>query len=315
MADAAKLPADPIDPENNVVPIRGEEGGPLSLQKKAEGGLTLRFAFDLPKMPSFDRATSWTHQQMVNAALILAVIALAGYLVYEKRLAPAADPVAEHAVATNVRPNVVTTFNPSVDSPVVAPGAYVDALASVIGSVNVGAGVFIAPFASIRGDEGQPIVIGEGSNVQDGVVLHALETFEGGKAVEANLVTVDGKKYAVYVGSGVSLAHQSQVHGPAIVGDHTFVGMQALVFKAVVGKNVVIEPGAKVIGVTIAEGHYVPAGSVVTTQAAADALPKITDAYAFAKLNDGVLHVNEQFADKYLELTTGKVAPDAAAHK
>ncbi len=44
--------------------------------------------------------------------------------------------------------------------------------------------------------------------------------------------------------------------------------MQALVFKSVIGKNVVVEPGAKVIGVTVAEGRYIPAGSVVVTQEA-----------------------------------------------
>ncbi|MBI5947204.1 MAG: carbonic anhydrase [Chloroflexi bacterium] len=213
-----------------------------------------------------------------------------------------------------LRPNVATDFNPSVESPVVAPGAYVDRLASVIGNVSIGANVFVAPFASIRGDEGQPIVIGANSNVQDGVVVHALETFAAGKPVEKNLVEVDGKKYAVYIGAGVSLAHQSQVHGPAAVGDHTFVGMQALVFKSVIGKNVVIEPGAKVIGVTVPEGRYIPAGSVVTKQSDADALPMITESYPFATLNDGVLHVNEAFADAYLKLATGAAPAEAAGH-
>jgi carbonic anhydrase/acetyltransferase-like protein (isoleucine patch superfamily) len=181
----------------------------------------------------------------------------------------------------------------------------VDKLASVIGNVSLGKGVFVAPFASIRGDEGQPIVIGDGSNVQDGVVLHALETTSEGKAIEKNLVTVGSKRYAVYVGKNVSIAHQSQVHGPAAVGDNTFVGMQVLVFKATVGKNVVIEPGAKIIGVSIPDKRYVPAGSVITSQAQADALPEITPDYPFAQLNDGVLHVNQSFADAYLHVNEG----------
>ena len=42
-----------------------------------------------------------------------------------------------------------------------------------------------------------------------------------------------------------------------------------------------------------------PAGTTVTAQAAADALPKITPDYPFAKLNDDVLEVNEAFADAY----------------
>ena len=182
--------------------------------------------------------------------------------------------------------------------------------AQVIGNVRLGEGASVWFGVVIRGDT-STITIGKGTNIQDSVVIHALETFNKGAAIEKNLVTVDGKKYAVYIGAHVSLAHQSQVHGPAAVGDHTFIGMQALIFKAVVGKNVVVEPGAKVIGVTIAEGRYVPAGSVVVTQEAADALPKITETYAFAKLNDGVLEVNEAFADKYLELATG-AAPGTA---
>jgi carbonic anhydrase/acetyltransferase-like protein (isoleucine patch superfamily) len=165
----------------------------------------------------------------------------------------------------------------------------------------------------VRGDEGQPIVVGDGSNIQDMVVLHALQTFEKGKVVESNLVSVDGKKYALYVGKGVSLAPQSQVHGPAAIGDHTFVGMQALVFRATIGKNVVIEPGATVIGVTIADERYVPAGMVVTSQAAADALPAITSSYAYAKLNDGVLRVNAQLAEGYLKPAADGTAPPGPA--
>jgi len=65
--------------------------------------------------------------------------------------------------------------------------------------------------------------------------------------VEKNLVEYNGEKYAVYVGNHVSLAHQCQVHGPALIDDETFVGMQAFVFKAKVGKDCVIEPAAKII--------------------------------------------------------------------
>jgi carbonic anhydrase/acetyltransferase-like protein (isoleucine patch superfamily) len=130
-------------------------------------------------------------------------------------------------------------------------------------------------------------------------VVHALETMEGGHEVSKNLYEVNGKKYAVYIGKNVSMAHQSQIHGPAVVGNDTFVGMQALVFKAVVGSNCVIEPGAKVVGVTVADGRYVPMGTILTSQKDADNLPKITEDYAFRKLNAGVVHVNVQLADGY----------------
>lgn len=198
-----------------------------------------------------------------------------------------------------VGPNVLTSFNDDVNKPVIAKSAFVHPLASVTGDVKIGERVYLAPASSVRGDEGQPIYIGNESNVQDGVVVHALETMEEGKAVEKNQVEFAGKKYAVHVGDRVSMAHQSQVHGPALVGNDVFVGMQALVFKATVGDGVVIEPGAKVIGVRIASGKYVPAGSVITKQADADALPDISETYAFKDLNKAVVHVNTQLADGY----------------
>jgi carbonic anhydrase/acetyltransferase-like protein (isoleucine patch superfamily) len=89
--------------------------------------------------------------------------------------------------------------------------------------------------------------------------------------------------------------------------------MQSLVFKATVGKNVVIEPGARVIGVTVADGRYIPAGVTVATQEAADGLPKITAEYVFAKLNDGVLRVNQEFADAYLQAGGAEDGPEAEA--
>lgn len=196
-----------------------------------------------------------------------------------------------------VGPNVKTSFNLDVDEPILSGTARVHQLASVIGSVTLGKRVYVAPFASIRGDEGQNIYVGDESNVQDSVVIHGLETFESGQELLENEVEVSGRRYSVYVGQRVSLAHQSQVHGPAKVGDDTFIGMQALIFKAEVGDHVVVEPGAKIIGVKIASGRYVPALSIITKQADADALPRITDRYPYKHLNDGVVRVNVQFAD------------------
>jgi carbonic anhydrase/acetyltransferase-like protein (isoleucine patch superfamily) len=200
----------------------------------------------------------------------------------------------------HLRANVPASFNPDIEEPRFGAGTYIDPMASVIGDVRLGRRVMVAPFASIRGDEGQPIRIGSRSNIQDSVVLHALETVNGGHINEQNLVEHNGRKYAIYIGDEVSLAHQPQVHGPAKIGDRSFIGMQALVFRAEIGEGVVLEPAAKVIGVTIAPGRYVPAGAVITTQAQADALPLITPDYAYRTINDGVIHVNTQLADGYL---------------
>jgi carbonic anhydrase/acetyltransferase-like protein (isoleucine patch superfamily) len=76
--------------------------------------------------------------------------------------------------------------------------------------------------------------------------------------------------------------------------------MQSLVFRSSVGPNCVIEPGAILMGVQVAGGRYVPAGTVVRTQAQADALPEITDEYPLKTLNRGVVHVNTALARGYL---------------
>jgi carbonic anhydrase len=202
----------------------------------------------------------------------------------------------------NIMKNAQTPWNPHPTAPVINRTAYVHPEASVIGAVKIGANVMVSPFASVRGDEGMPIFIGANSNVQDGVVVHGLETIdEELEPVTKNIVNVNGKNYSVYVGNNVSLAHQSQVHGPAVVGDDTFIGMQAFVFKSHVGKGCVLEPKSAAIGVDIADGKYIPAGVVVTTQAQANALKNIADEpnYGYKTTNKAVVYVNVNLAKGY----------------
>ena len=199
-----------------------------------------------------------------------------------------------------IEKNVVADFCSKASEPVIDPTTYVHPLAAVIGNVILGKNIMVSPAASIRGDEGQPLHIGDDSNVQDGVVIHALETELNGKPVEKNLYEVNGRKYAVYVASRVSLAHQAQIHGPAVVMDDTFVGMKVLVFRSFVGRQCVLEPGVILMGVTVPDNRYVPAGSVIKTQGEADRLPAITDDYPLKNLNKGVVHVNTSLAKGYL---------------
>ncbi len=201
---------------------------------------------------------------------------------------------------------MLTDFSSTVSEPTIDPSTYVHPLAAVIGNVILGKNIMVSPTACVRGDEGQPLRVGDDSNVQDGVIIHALETEEHGKPVESNLYEVNGRKYAVYVGNRVSLAHQVQIHGPAVVGDDTFVGMKALVFKSSVGSRCVIEPGVILMGVSIPGNRYVPAGSVITSQADADMLPEITDDYPLKNMNKGVVHVNTSLAKGYLKAASTK---------
>ncbi|HON77587.1 MAG TPA: carbonic anhydrase [Spirochaetota bacterium] len=198
-----------------------------------------------------------------------------------------------------IHKNVATDFCSTVCDPKVDPTACIHPLAAVIGNVIIGKKVLVSPFASVRGDEGQPLYVGDDSNVQDGVIIHALETEEHGRAVEKNQVTVDGTQYAVYVGNRVSLAHQVQIHGPAHVEDDCFVGMKTLVFKSKVGRGTIIEPGCIIMGVTVPAGRVVPAGTVLKDQKAADALPVISEDYPLKDMNKGVVHVNTHLAEGY----------------
>ena len=199
-----------------------------------------------------------------------------------------------------IEKNVPADFSAKVSEPVIDPSTYVHPLAAVIGNVTLAKNIMVSPMASIRGDEGQPLFVGDNSNVQDGVVIHALETELDGKPLEKNLYEVNGRKYAVYVGSRVSLAHQAQIHGPAVVMDDTFVGMKVLVFRSHVGKSCVLEPGVILMGVSVPDRRYVPAGSVVRNQEQAEKLPEITDDYPLKNLNKGVVHVNTSLAKGYL---------------
>lgn len=195
----------------------------------------------------------------------------------------------------NVTINPITKFTPKNYQPQISKNSVIQPNASVIGAVILSDGVLVSPFASIRGDEGTPIFIGKNSNVQDGVVIHGLEH---------KMVNEKGLGYSVHIGENVSLAHQSQVHGPAKVGNNTFVGMQSFVFKSEIGDNVVIEPCAKVIGVKVASGRYVPAGEIIKTQEQADKLPIITPDYAMKNLNNEVVEVNKQLNQGYGKLMT-----------
>ena len=108
-----------------------------------------------------------------------------------------------------IEKNVVTDFCGKASEPVIDATSYVHPLAAVIGNVILGKNIMVSPTAVVRGDEGQPLFVGDDSNVQDGVIIHGLETEMNGTAVTKNLYEVDGQSYGVYVGRRVSLAHQA----------------------------------------------------------------------------------------------------------
>jgi carbonic anhydrase/acetyltransferase-like protein (isoleucine patch superfamily) len=140
------------------------------------------------------------------------------------------------------------------DAPKVAPTARVHRTATLIGKVLVGDHVFIGPHAVLRADEAgphgrvEPVVIGEGSNIQDNAVIHAL----GGTGVR--------------IGARVSISHAAVVHGPCEIGEESFVGFNSTVFRAVIGARVVILHQALVENVTIPDGRTVPSRAHVASE-------------------------------------------------
>lgn len=218
----------------------------------------------------------------------------------------------------NIHQNVATDFNPTIKSPEIQNDSFIHPFAVVIGDCYIGKMVLMAPTSVCRGDEGTPIHISEYSNVQDGVILHALETTLDGNNIDGRRFSENGDRllandsrfdqgYAIFIGSKVSLAHDSMVHGPAWVGNGTFVGMKSLIFNAKVGSNVAVGVSSLITnGVVIADNKFVPPGSQVLTQAQADALPSRIGS-AYESINKDVLHVNKDLADAYNRNDLGKI--------
>ena len=111
--------------------------------------------------------------------------------------------------------------------------------ASVIGEVNLERDASIWFNAILRADN-EPITIGEGSNVQDGAIIH----------------TDPG--YACNIGKKVTVGHMAMLHGCSI-GDGSLIGIGSVVLNgAKIGKNCII--GSKAL---VTEGMDVPDGSMV----------------------------------------------------
>ena len=123
--------------------------------------------------------------------------------------------------------------------PQVHPSAWVADSAAVIGAVEIGADSSVWYGAVLRGDNAR-IVIGRGSNVQDGAVLH----------------TDDGIE--LVLGDDVLVGHQCMLHG-CTVGDGSLIGIQAVVLnRARIGRNCLVGAGA-----LVTEGKEFPDNSLI----------------------------------------------------
>lgn len=111
--------------------------------------------------------------------------------------------------------------------------------ATVIGKVDVGEDVGIWFGAVLRGDN-EPIVVGKGTNIQEGVMVHT----DMGSPVT--------------IGEGCTIGHHAIIHGCSI-GDNSLIGMGATILNgAKIGKNCLV--GANAL---VTEGKEFPDGSLI----------------------------------------------------
>ena len=111
----------------------------------------------------------------------------------------------------------------------IAPGAVVTGDVQLAEKVNIWYG------AVLRGDSGK-ITVGEGTNIQEGCILHEQTT----------------------VGKGCTIGHGAIIHG-CTIGNNCLVGMGAIVLDgAVIGDDCLIAAGSLVTGKMDA-----PAGSLI----------------------------------------------------
>jgi carbonic anhydrase/acetyltransferase-like protein (isoleucine patch superfamily) len=125
-------------------------------------------------------------------------------------------------------------FAPEIDA-----SAYVADSATLIGKVTLEENASVWSGATIRGDN-ERITIGEGSNVQEGTVMHT------------------DMGYPLTIGKSVTIGHQAMLHGCS-VGDGTLIGIQAVILNgAKIGKGCLVGAGA-----LVTEGKEFPDYSLI----------------------------------------------------
>jgi carbonic anhydrase/acetyltransferase-like protein (isoleucine patch superfamily) len=123
-------------------------------------------------------------------------------------------------------------------SPKVDPTAFVSEAAYLIGDIEVSARASIWPAVVLRSDRGK-MIVGEGTNIQDGSLCHAEGDME--------------------IGSNTTLGHRVACYA-ASVGDHCLLGNNCRVGSgAVIGEWCIVGAGA-----VIPDGAIVPSNTVAT---------------------------------------------------
>ncbi|MGR8934389.1 MAG: gamma carbonic anhydrase family protein [Gammaproteobacteria bacterium] len=133
--------------------------------------------------------------------------------------------------------------------PNVGLSVYIDDSAVVIGDVTLADDVSVWPTTVIRGDV-HSISIGEGTNVQDGSVLH----------VSHDSAYQPGG-FPLCIGKGVTIGHRAVVHACS-VGDYCLIGIGAIILDgASLGDYTILGAGALVPPGKQLEGGYLYVGA------------------------------------------------------
>jgi carbonic anhydrase/acetyltransferase-like protein (isoleucine patch superfamily) len=133
----------------------------------------------------------------------------------------------------------MAVYELDVHTPQIADSAWVADSAQVMGEVEMAADSSVWFCSVLRGDSAK-ITIGEGTNVQDGSVLHA----------DVGMPLTLGKH--------VTVGHMVQLHG-CTVGDESLIGIGAIVLNgAKIGKNCLVGAGS-----LVTEGKEFPDGSMI----------------------------------------------------
>lgn len=134
-------------------------------------------------------------------------------------------------------------------SPQLAPDAWVDPSAVVLGQVALGAGSSVWPMCVLRGDINR-IEIGARSNVQDGVVMHVTHASR-----------FHPRGAPVRVGDDVTIGHRAVLHA-CTVEERCLIGMGALVLdEAVLQREVMLGAGSVVPPGKVLESGYLWLGA------------------------------------------------------
>lgn len=171
-------------------------------------------------------------------------------------------------------------WNPKGDYPQIDDTTYIDPTAVIIGRVTIGKNVFVGPTAVIRADEpGSTIVIGDNCNVQDRVIIHALEDS------------------SVLIEENTSLAHGCIIHGPCKIGKDCFIGFGSVVFKTEISEGVCVKHLAVIEAVDVLPERVVESSQLVNSE---DDIRELR--YVDKKLKDfakKVVEVNLELVNRY----------------